>query len=183
MESFEVQLSSRLFPLQTSPGFLLKAKHLLVTSCLSETCRPCYEYFESSEMNRALNPFSLGCLPLSCPACVPYVKWFLRGGGALVGGSVYLPVHISLYVYGGDKGQEMNNYNQWVQLSRLFSYLLWFFFLLLLCLKLEVILWMQESTGMSPEKQLQIWLRTELLKSTDGGCLCVALNYHFFPIN
>lgn len=121
-ESFEVQLSSRLFPLQTSPGFLLKAKHLLVTLCLSETCRPCYEYFESSEMNRALNPFSLGCLPLSCPACVPYVKWFCG-----VGGSVYLPVHISLYVYGGDKGQEMNNYNQWVQLSRLFSYLLWFF--------------------------------------------------------
>lgn len=30
-----------------------------------------------------------------------------------------LPVHISLYAYGGDRGQEMSICNQWVQLSRL----------------------------------------------------------------
>lgn len=30
-----------------------------------------------------------------------------------------LPVLISLYAYGADRGQEMSIYNQWVQLSRL----------------------------------------------------------------
>lgn len=50
-----------------------------------------------------------------------------------------LPVHIFLYAYGGDRGQEMSIYNQWMQLSRLLLHAVGFFFSLL-CLKLEVIL-------------------------------------------
>lgn len=77
--------------------------------------------FESSEKEHSSQSLYLGCLPLSCPACVPYVKWIFWVG------SVCLPVCISLYAYGGDRGQEMSIYNQWVQLSRLLSPAVGFF--------------------------------------------------------
>lgn len=134
MERLEVEVSCRLFLMQTNLPFLLKVRHLLVTLGLAEAFRPCYEYFESSEKEHSSQSFRLGCLPLSCPACVPYVKWVFLGGKC-----VCFPVHISLYAHGGDRGQEMSIYNQWVQLSRLLLPAVGFF-LSLLCLKLEVTL-------------------------------------------
>lgn len=99
VERFEVELSCRLFSLQTNLPFLLKIRHLFVTLGLAEAFRPCYEYFESSEKEHSSQSLCLGCLPLSCPACVPYVKWVFLGGKC-----VCFPVHISLYAYGGDRG-------------------------------------------------------------------------------
>lgn len=72
-------------------------------------------FWELRPRNRALNLFSLGCLPLSCSACVPSV---------VLGGKLHLPVLVSLFAFGGDKGWEIHICNWWVQLSRLFSYLL-----------------------------------------------------------
>lgn len=168
------------FLLQKHLGFLLKS-NIFITICISETFRPCYEYFESLEENRALYLFNLGCLPLSRPACIPHVKWLCLSLG---GWNVYISLFVFLSMLMVEtKDRRLVSTSSGCSCLDSSLPVVFSFFPLLLCLKLEVILWMQAITGMSPEKQLQIWLRTELLKSNDGGFLCGVLNYHFFPIN
>lgn len=166
------------FSLRTSLGFLLKAKRFLVAVSVRNFEAVLRIFWELGPRNRAPNLFSLGCLPLSCSACVPYVEWFWVGSYI----SLFLFLCLLMVETKGGRyisvtgGCSCQDYS-------LTCCVCGFFFLLFFFLKLEIILWMQGSTGISPEKQLQIWLRTELLQSAGGGFLCVTLNYHFFPIS
>lgn len=176
MKRFKVELSCRLFPLQTNLPFLLKVRHLLVTLGLAEAFRPCYEYFESSEKEHSSQLLCLGCLPLSCPACVPYVKWVFWVGS----------VCVSLFIYLCMLMVETEG-RRWVSITTGcscldFSYLLWVF-------SFHYCAWDWKSSSECRivlawvlRKELQSWLRTEW-KNIDGGFLCVTLNYNFFPIN
>lgn len=67
------------FSLQTSLGFLLKAKRFLVAVSVRNLEAVLRIFWELGPRNRAPNLFSLGCLPLSRSACVPYVEWFWVG--------------------------------------------------------------------------------------------------------
>lgn len=63
--------------MQTNLPFLLKVRHLLVTLCLAEACRPCYEYFESSEKEQLpIAPSGLLAIVLSCMCALCEVGFF-----------------------------------------------------------------------------------------------------------
>lgn len=167
------------FFLQSSLGFLLRATLFLVTLCLSETRRQCCKYFESSDQGTELSTCSAWAA-CHCLVLHVYLMWF--GVGSCI--SLFLFLCLLMVETKGGRyvsvtgGCSCQDYS-----LTCYVFVLLFFSLLLFCLKLEIILWMQGSTGISPEKWLQIWLRTELLKSAGGGFLCVTLNYHFFPIS
>lgn len=128
VERSEVQLSSRLLPYKQVQAFFSK----LSISLLLCVCEKLVDHVMNilgaqrrTELSICSAWAACHCLALHVYLmCFVLFFFFLSFFGR---GEVYISLYIFLCIRMVYKWQEMNIYNRWVRLSKLFCYLLWFF--------------------------------------------------------